>query len=116
MLAALPSRGHSVYWELADPRATVVFSLTPTGNRGARAGWTAALVAAAIALLGLSFFPDTLARLRAVLPELWMLLAALGMLAWGISLPGLVALALGGAARLIWLGRAAQRWAAPAGP
>ena len=67
--------------------------------------WLALLVAVPVLLLALSFVPGGLRYLANSWPEWCLLLALTGMLAWGVSIAGLLLAVFGIGARVFWAAR-----------
>lgn len=103
-LAGVPEQGRPVFWRL--PRAQrflgVALEDQSERRRGQARHWSEMLVLAAVALLVLSYMPRSLGYLAYLWPETCILLALAGMFAWGVSLPGVLAAALGIGGRLRW--------------
>ncbi len=112
-LAALPDSGRCYYWNLANPKECVTVSLAATSDDWARRRRFAPLLIASFALLGFSFFPNRLAGMRALVPEFLLLLATVGILAWGLSLVGVMIAVVGCLIRLVWAARSAVAWFVP---
>jgi len=112
LLFAVPEQGRPVFWQLPDARQGVAISLVSDAGRQWRTaqGWSALLVLAAGALILLSYWTRGLGYLAALWPELCLLLALVGTLVWGFSLPGAILAALGAVGRFYGAVRVLRRF------
>jgi hypothetical protein len=104
---ALPERGVPFRWESGPETQAPQLTLRPLGEKQTRRALGASLLLATLLVLvwAVAQFPGILAWVRAFWPEQVALAGCIGLETWGPALPLLFLIALGGAARLLFLGR-----------
>jgi hypothetical protein len=100
--SALPEQGSLTFWQLPNAGSSLEVLLAPAAETAGGTRWLEVMVAAAVLLFVLSFVPPARELLASLWPELCMLLAALGMFAWGVSVIGILLAGIGVLGRLVW--------------
>jgi hypothetical protein len=104
---ALPERGIPLRWQTGPETQAPALTLRPLGEKQTRRALGASLLLSTLLVLvwAVAQFPGILAWVRAFWPEQVALAGCIGLETWGPALPLLFLIALGGAARLLFLGR-----------
>src|SRR5262249_47860354 len=104
---ALPERGVPFRWQTGPETQAPQLTLRPLGEKQTRRALGASLLLATLLVLvwAVAQFPGILAWVRAFWPEQVALAGCIGLETWGPALPLLFLIALGAAARLLFVGR-----------